>query len=147
MVRLRSPRDVLAGVLFILFAGVIDWNAGKLDLGTAGRMGPGYFPMMLAGLLGLLGLIVLAGGLRYDGPPLQKAEWRGLALVTASIVVFSVALEPLGFLAAVFLSGLLSVLASRPVRPVGAALLIAGLMIFCAVVFVKLLGMPVRLWP
>ena len=147
MLRVRSPKDVAAGLLFMVLAAILAYNAGSLPLGTAGRMGPGYFPLMLAGILGILSVVILVGAFRYDGPPIRVPEWRGLALVTAAIVIFGATLRPLGFLAAVFLSGLLCVLASRPFRPFSAGLMIAGLMIFCAVVFVMLLGIPVRLLP
>lgn len=147
MVRVRSPRDAVAGILFLAFGGILGYNALKLDLGTASRMGPGYVPALLAGLLLLLGLIILAGACRYDGPALPRGEWKGLALVTAAVAVFGATVEPLGFLVAVVLASVLCVLASRPFRPLASALLVAGLVLFCVAVFVWGLGMPVRLLP
>lgn len=146
MIRLRSPKNVLAGLLFILFAAVLAWQSNKLEPGTAGRMGPGYFPLLLAQLLGLLGLGVLIGGLRRDGDALPRADWPGLLLVTAAIVAFGLIL-PRGFIAAVLVSSTLCVAASRPFKPLASTIFILGLIAFCTLVFVWGLKMPVQLLP
>jgi putative tricarboxylic transport membrane protein len=146
MIRLRSPKDALAGLMFIGLAGVLGWSAGTLDLGTASRMGPGYFPLLLTFLLGVLGLVILLNGLRFEGPPLPRGEWKGLGLVTLSIVIFGATVQRWGFVPAVVLSALLCVVASRPVQPIGSALFVLGLLGFCVAVFVWALGMPVLLF-
>jgi putative tricarboxylic transport membrane protein len=146
MIRLRSPKDALAGLMFIGLAGLFAWSAGTLDPGTAGRMGPGYFPLLLAGLLGTLGLVILINGLRFDGPPVPRGEWAGLALVTCAIIAFGATVQRWGFVPAVMLGALLCVAASRPVQPLGSALFVLGLLGFCVAVFVWALGMPVLLF-
>jgi putative tricarboxylic transport membrane protein len=146
MIRLRSPKDALAGLMFIGLAGLFAWSAGTLDPGTAGRMGPGYFPLLLAGLLGALGLVILINGLRFDGPPVPRGEWAGLALVTCAIIAFGATVQRWGFVPAVALGALLCVAASRPVQPLGSALFVLGLLGFCVAVFVWALGMPVLLF-
>ncbi len=60
-------------------------------------------------------------------------------------MVFGAVIQPWGFIPAVVLSSLLCVGASRPVQPLRAALFVAGLTIFCVIVFVWGLGIPVRL--
>jgi putative tricarboxylic transport membrane protein len=147
MIRLRSPKNVLAGLLFLLFAAVLAWQSGKLELGTAGRMGPGYFPLLLAQLLGLLGLGVLVGGLRHEGAQPPRGDWLGLALVTTAIVAFGLVLQRFGFIAAVLVSSALCVAASRPFKPLASVPFILGLVAFCTVVFVWGLKMPVQLLP
>jgi putative tricarboxylic transport membrane protein len=145
MIRFRSPKDAIAGLMFIVLAGVLAASAGKLELGTTGRMGPGYFPLLLSGILGVLGLVILIGGLRFDGPPLPRGDWKGLALVSASVLVFGAVVQPWGFIPAVVLSSLLCIVASRPLQPLRAALFVVGLTVFCVAVFVWGLGIPVRL--
>jgi putative tricarboxylic transport membrane protein len=147
MVRVRSPRDAAAGILFILFAAMLAYNTSGLEMGTAARMGAGYFPRLLAGLLVVLGLSVLANAFRYDGPALPRGDWKGLALVTAAIAVFGATVEPLGFIIAVLLCSILCVVSSRPVKPVSSTILVIGLVGFCTAVFVWGLGMPVHLLP
>lgn len=147
MLRLFSQRDFLCGLIFMMLAGVIAYQAGKLELGTAGRMGPGYFPLLLAGILGALGLAIAVRGLRHSSPSLAGSDWKGLALITAAIVAFGATVQTFGFIVAVLLSGTLCVAASRPIRPRSSALFVAGLVIFCVLVFAWGLGIPVKLLP
>jgi putative tricarboxylic transport membrane protein len=134
-------------MVFMLLAGLIAYQSGRLELGTAGRMGPGYFPLLLAGLLGALGLGIAVSGLRYDGPALPRGDWSGLGLITAAIVAFGATVQPWGFVPAVLLSSLLCVAASRPFKPLASVIFVAGLVLFCTLVFVWGLGMPVKLLP
>ena len=58
MVRVRSPQDLGAGVVFVVI-GVAGYYFGRdLAFGSAARMGPGYFPMLLSVLIIAIGLIV-----------------------------------------------------------------------------------------
>jgi hypothetical protein len=59
-VKIRSPKDFWAGLMFIafgLFACIYAY--ASYQMGTAVRMGPAYFPTVLGGLLAVLGLLVL----------------------------------------------------------------------------------------
>ena len=74
--QIKSPKDFWAGVMFMgfgLFAVV--WSLTHYQMGTAVRMGPGYFPVMLGGLLAVLGAAVFAESLLArpspDSTPLQ----------------------------------------------------------------------------
>ena len=65
--RIRSPKDFWAGLMFIgfgLFAAI--WAYTNYQMGTAVRMGPAYFPTVLGGLLAVLGLLVLIEGFALD---------------------------------------------------------------------------------
>ena len=62
-------KDFWAGIMFLGFAAVAMVAARGYTPGTAGRMGPGYFPMVLGLLLGVLGLIIAARSLlTVDNP-------------------------------------------------------------------------------
>jgi Tripartite tricarboxylate transporter TctB family len=72
--RIKSPRDFWAGLMFIgtgLF--FLIWAYAYYQMGTAVRMGPAYFPFVLGGLLAFLGLLVFIEGfaLADSGGPLQ----------------------------------------------------------------------------
>ncbi|MEJ8571522.1 tripartite tricarboxylate transporter TctB family protein [Microbaculum marinum] len=146
MVHIRNPKDVLAGGLFVIFAAVLAYNALQLPLGTASRMGPGYFPLALALILAVLGALTLFNGLRVDGDALPRFDWRGVALVILSVVAFAATIQWLGFVPAVVISVGVSMIASDRFRPLSAAGLIAFLLAFCWLVFIWGLGMPVRLF-
>ena len=62
-----NTKDASAGALFIVLGVGFGLNAYlSLDLGTTMRMGPGYFPLLLSGLLVILGVAIL---LRAFGAP------------------------------------------------------------------------------
>ena len=58
--RIKNYKDFYTGVLFVLFGVGFAWRATLHSLGTAAKMGPGYFPLMLGGLLTLIGVVILA---------------------------------------------------------------------------------------
>ena len=56
---IRNNRDVWAGVMLIATGAAAVIIARDYAFGTSLRMGPGYFPSVLGGLLVLLGVGVL----------------------------------------------------------------------------------------
>ena len=63
-----NTQDIGAGVIFIAIGLLFGVGALHLELGTALRMGPGYFPLILAGLLVALGLAIVGIRARPLGP-------------------------------------------------------------------------------
>src|SRR5690606_15795292 len=56
--RLRNQQDFWAGVMFTLIGVLFAFFSTSYEVGTAARMGPGYFPLVLGILLAVLGLII-----------------------------------------------------------------------------------------
>lgn len=142
----KNPKDVIAGLLLVATAAMFALLTADLPMGTAIRMGPGYFPLVLAGILGLLGLIVLLTGLRYpdEGAPVHLATlpWRALILVTLSVFAFGLGIRPLGLGPSIGLAVFISALASHRFH-LGTALILTALMVaFAWAVFIKGLGLP-----
>ena len=54
--------DLVAGGIFVALGLAFAIGARSYELGTAFRMGPGYVPLVLGGLLALLGLAVIGNG-------------------------------------------------------------------------------------
>jgi len=121
--------------------------AQRYRFGTPARMGPGFFPIMLGGILVALGLSLTVPALIRTGEPLSRVHLRPLLTILAAIVVFALLLQPLGFVLAATILVLISGLADpelRPVESVGLALLLTT---FSVVIFVMMLGLPLNLWP
>lgn len=144
MLRVRDPRNFGCALMFVGLAALLGYNAMQLTIGTASEMGPGYFPLALAIVLGGLGLALAAQSLRVDGPRLARFEWRGFVLVTLALVAFAATITRLGFVPAVLLATALATAASRVIRPRTALVLAVLLLAFCWAVFVVGLGLPVR---
>jgi hypothetical protein len=141
--RVEGPKDVLAGLIYIAFGGLMFGGALGYRLGTAGDMGPGYFPRVLAVILIILGLASLARGFLVRGEKLAGVAWRPLALILASSVLFGVLLERAGLAVALAVLVLVSASASKKYRFDWTAVLgLVALIAFCIVIFVKGLGVP-----
>ena len=121
--------------------------AQEYRMGTGARMGPGYFPTALGGLMAVLGLTLVVPALVRDGEPFPRLHMRQMLMILASIVVFALLLQPLGFVlaaAALIVVGGLADPDLRFLESVGLAVFLSA---FSVVVFVLLLGLPLPLWP
>jgi hypothetical protein len=139
-------KDLTAGLLFIAIAAIFAAGGLGLDLGTPLRLGPGAFPMMLAGLLALLGLIVCVQAFRHPVAHVVVIPWRGMALILVAPIVFGLTVRGLGLLVSVALVVAISAFASRRMSLRLGLLLTAGLTLFCVLVFNIGLRLPVRLF-
>lgn len=145
--RIRSPRDFWAGVVFVAIAAAYIWIAWGYRYGTPQRMGPGFFPIWVAGLLGGLGLIVLLRSFAITGPPIDRFGFRQLVVTLGAVVMFGAVLSYFGLVAAIVvlvLAGALADPASRVLETIGLAIF---LVVFSVGIFVHLLGLPLKVWP
>lgn len=143
----RAPRDLLAGLFFVV-VGVGTLVVGAdYRLGTLLSMGPGYFPRIIAILLILLGAVIVLASLRLQGPPLERWRLGPMVLVLGSIVVFGWLLERFGLMAAVAAMVLVSSYAERGRSHVETIVLAVALTALAWLIFVKGLGMPIMVWP
>ncbi len=119
--------------------------ARDYDMGSALRMGPAYFPTMLGGLLALIGAGAIVRAFLNPGEPIGKLALKGALLVCGGTVLFAVLLRGAGLIAALIVLVLVSSYASVRFRWGSAILLAVGLAVFCVLVFVKGLGVPLPL--
>lgn len=141
---------VITGLVFIGF-GVMGWVlAGELTVGTSARMGPGYFPRMVSAALAGLGVVRLAIALARPGGPgesLREGLYvRPLAFTIMAVLTFAF-VDTLGLVAAVSAVVFVSALAAPPLKPLETAAIAAVLSGFAWLVFVKLLGLALPVWP
>ena len=101
--RIYNRRDFYAGIMFVLIGAFFGLYAQDYSMGTANRMGPGYFPTLLAGIMLFLGLIVLIMAFlpKEAQEPPEKTDWRGFGLILVSVGGFALMLPYTGFLIAV----------------------------------------------
>lgn len=138
-----DPANGLCGAIFILFGAFFLYQAATgLEIGTAFRMGPGYFPLVLASVLILLGLVILIQALRFRSEPVGAVAWRGIAFILPAPVFFGLTVRGLGFVPSIFVTALIACFASRRMSAPMALALSAGLTLFCVVVFSYALGLP-----
>jgi hypothetical protein len=146
MLRVKSPQDLGAGLVFMLIGLAGLYFGSELAFGTAARMGPGYFPTLLSILILAIGIVVGLRALTVEGPPVEPVQLRPIAFVVAAILIFGVLIEFVGLALTAVLLTLLAAFARRDVKLAETLLLGAGLAIFAVTVFVYLLGQPLPAW-
>jgi len=116
--------------------------ARAYPFGTSLRMGPGYFPTVLGGILVLFGLYLLVQGLRSGEAIDGNWSLRALIVVPLSLVLFGVLMDRAGFIPALAVLIFGSAAASTEFRLVEVVLLTVALTIFSVALFVWGLGLP-----
>jgi hypothetical protein len=146
--KIKSPKDFWAGIMFIsigLFFVIVAQTS--YQMGTAVRMGPGYFPTVLGGLLAVLGGIVLFDSFVLTGDKVAKFHFRPLLFILASSLAFAYLLKPLGLVLASIALVFISALGGHEFKFKEVAILAVVLVIFSVIVFVKGLTLPFPICP
>ena len=146
MVRVKSPQDVGAGVVFLLIGIAGIYFGSDLTFGTASRMGPGYFPVLLSGLIIVVGLVVGFKGLTIEGPPIERVQLRPISFIIAAILIFGFLIERIGLALTAILLTIFAAYARPEVKLSETILLGVGLAAFTVVVFVYVLGQALPAW-
>jgi hypothetical protein len=102
-IELRNNKDFWAGLMLIAIGAGAMFIARGYLVGSAMRMGPGYFPTMLGGILALFGIYVLIMGLRRGEKITLHCSARALIVLTLSLVAFGLLMNYAGFLPAMAL--------------------------------------------
>ncbi len=141
-------KDILSGLIFVGFGAAFGYAATGYDLGTAFRMGPGYFPLVLAGALVVLGVAIVVKGVTAAASetPIGVVPWRGGVFILGALVYFGATVRGLGLVPALFGAAFLSALGSRQNGPFAAAVIAAALTAACVVIFHYGLGVTVPLF-
>jgi hypothetical protein len=138
----------LAFALFLVALGALAFAlAGELPVGSAAVMGPGYVPRGLALLIMLYGAVLGVRAAFAGRVAFPAVAPRPLLLIGAAVALFAILLPLVGLaltsVAVVVCAGL----AAYDVRMRENALLAAALAAFAVLLFVTVLGLPIRVWP
>jgi hypothetical protein len=145
--KIRNGKEFYAGLIFIFFGGLAVLLARRLPMGTAMRMGPGYFPTMLGAMLVLLGVIICARGLWLREEGMKPWLLRPLLLVLGAVLAFAFLIDSFGLLTAGLALITISSLGSGECRPWEVAVLSLVLVVLALGLFVYGLGLPFKVWP
>lgn len=138
-------KDVVAGAIFLAFAIGFGLVSTAYPMGSAAQMGPGYYPLLLSGVLGLLGLFIAFAGWRKPAAQMVVVRPVALLCVLAAPLLFALTLRPLGFVAAVILTSLLATIAAPRMSWIARILTALGLALGCTAIFIWALGIPLPL--
>lgn len=147
--KIRNQRDFGAGVMFILVGIFFALIATQYRMGTAAKMGPGYFPFWLGVLMAFIGLLLLFNSFAKKTAEEKMPKWdfKIMLWITGSVVLYGVLLPTMGFFVAIFSLVLVSASASHDFGWKGTLLNSVILMLFTYLAFVKGLGLTFPLLP
>jgi Tripartite tricarboxylate transporter TctB family len=142
---IRSPKDFLAGLMFVVIGLAAVFLARDLAFGSAVKMKEGYFPTIMGGLLAIIGLICIIRSLSLKGEVLEKVAFKPLILVCVSTVLFGLMLRNAGMVFAIAFLIFMSAYASVKFRWVVAFNMFMIMALFCYLVFIRGLGLSMPL--
>jgi hypothetical protein len=147
MSSIGRQKDLWAGVIYFTIAAILLVFGQRYSVGTANRMGPGYFPLAVAYLLLVCGAVSLARALLVRNDPVAPLAWRNGTIIVGSVISFAFLLQPVGLVGALTALLLISAAASEKFRldakPVAG---MAAFIVLCVLGFVKGLGLPMPIF-
>ena len=147
--KLKNPKDFWSGVMFALFglAFAIIVKYYDYPMGSASRMGAGYFPFVLGCVMAVLGFIIIAQSLVTTGTPISKFAWRPLIWVLGAFVIFGLTAKWLGLVIAIILLVMISAYGGHEFKLKESLISSVILATGSVAVFVYGLKLPFPIWP
>lgn len=111
--RSQKSWNMVGGIIFVAIAVVFGAEATNYEFGRTVRMGPGFIPLVLSILLGCFGVwIAIADFSNHRPGSDQPVAWRGIVLISVSLLIFGAYVRSMGLVPCVFLCTFLTSLAS-----------------------------------
>jgi len=161
--KIKSQQDWWAGLMFIAFGvffivfalgtpefinNIVGTKLiGGYQLGSSVRMGPAYFPVVLGGMLAILGALVLLDSIVEKGPDVAKFHFRPVLFLGLSSLAFAYLLKPLGLVLASVALVFISAYGGHEFKWKEVAIMSVALVIVSVLVFVKALSLPFPICP
>lgn len=142
-------RDLIGGGLIVLAGAVAMYHSvTAFNLGTLARMGPGYFPTLVSGLLILCGIAIVIPALLRAGP-MPVIEFRPLIWISLSTLAFALLLIPFGMIPAIIAQTVLAGISDSKLTWKGSLALAGTVAIGATLIFRVGLGLhvPAFSWP
>lgn len=146
---MRLTKDLASGIMFLVAGLGAMFIARDYALGTTTRMGPGFFPMMLAGAIALIGAALLLRSLigKDESKPLVAWKIRPLFFVTVAVLAFGLLVDASGLIVAIAALVAISRFGSKEGSILELVMMIVLLSLLAIGIFIYGLGMPFRLRP
>jgi hypothetical protein len=157
-VKIKSQKDFFSGLMFTVVGASFAYGATNYSIGSGGRMGPGYFPLLLGVILAILGSAIMFKALvveTQDGEKIGQWAWKPLFFIIAANLLFgillgglpSVGIPAMGLVAAIFGVTIVSSLAGDTFNLKEVLILSVVLSIGSYLAFIMLLKLQFPVWP
>ena len=154
---IKSQQNLVAGLMFSITGAAFALGAREYDMGTAGRMGPGYFPLVLGVILAVLGILIAFqsfGSQRRESEDIGDIAWRPLCFIIGANLIFGLLLGGLPSLGIPAMGLIVAIVGLTFVAMMASEFCIKRAVILSAIlavgsyfVFVKMLGLTFQVWP
>ncbi len=139
---LSKNKDFWAGVMLIAIGAAAMFIAREYRFGSTLRMGPGFFPTVLGGILIVFGVFVAAIGMRSGEKIQGRVSLRALTLLPLSLILFGVLMERVGFVPALVALVFVAAASGREFKLIEVLLLTGILTLASLALFIWGLGLP-----
>ena len=142
---LAHNKDFLAGLLLLGFGTLGMYLALDYPFGSSLRMGPGYFPRVLAGIIIGFGVFVMVRGILSNER--VKGVWgvKALVLISLAFILFGWIMDRYGMIPALIVMFLVGARAGHEFKLIEVVILTVLMSIFAVALFVYGLGLPYQL--
>jgi hypothetical protein len=142
----RDATDLISGLFLTALGLFFVIYAQRYNMGTLNRMGPAYFPVALGAVMALLGLLIAVPAWSRAGVA-PDVDWKTMAIVISSVVLFGVTLQTFGVIFATMTTLVVASLADNDITWRERAILIVTVPPIIYLIFIFGLGMTVPVWP
>jgi hypothetical protein len=144
--KIKNQEDFWAGVMFIGFGVLAVIISRDYPMGTAMRMGPGYFPTYLGVIMAVFGLIVSVMSFRVEGGKLTPFAWKPAIMLGLSFMIFGWGIDHIGFVPSLFALIVLSAAAGASFKLVEVLILSVVLIVGAVGIFIYGIDLPYPLF-
>jgi len=139
---LWNNKDFWAGMMFIVIGAAAMFIARDYRFGSTLRMGPGFLPTVLGGILIAFGICIMAVGLRSNEKIQDRLSLRALIILPFSLVLFGELMEHTGFIPALVALVFVSAASGREFKLMEVLLLTVVLTVVSVALFIWGLSLP-----
>lgn len=155
---IKSQPDFYSGLMFLGTGTAFAWGSTNYSIGSAARMGPGYFPFMLGILMAIIGAVITFKALGTDSGLDDKIgswAWRPLFYIIAANILFgvllagvrSIHLPAFGMIFAIYALTFIASMAQPDWKFARTFVLATVLAVGSYLVFVLALALQFPVWP
>jgi len=144
--KIKSQEDFWAGLMFVGFGVIAMVISRDYPFGSAMRMGPGYFPTVLGGIMVLFGVIIAATAFKFEGEPIKPFAWRPIILLSLAFAIFGWGMDHIGFVISMAALIVLCAAAGREFKWIEVIIMTVVLIVGSWALFIYGLGLPYPLF-
>lgn len=147
--KIKNKKDFCAGLMFAFFGIFFVYFGQPYAFGSAAKMGPGYFPQMIGGILTCLGVAIVLSSMsrKARAEEVKPGSWKVLCQILLPVIFFAIFLNSLGLIVCQFMLVALACLACKEFKWYEILMLATFLVCLSYGVFVLALQLQFPLWP